>query len=343
MTAVRSYTDFGSLEEIVLGTASGYHLPPVDVSFRHFFGFGPDEPARPEDAAALARAVAETEEDLAAFAGVLAAAGVTVRRPEPVDHSRAIALPGWRTTANHALMPRDCLLVVGDTVIEAPMPVRSRYAETFPLRRLLAEWFESGARWVAAPRPQLSDDTYRCPDGRPLLAEREPLFDAANVLRCGTDLFYNVSNTGNRLGARWLARLLGPPFRVHEIGVCDDHIGTTLQMLRPGVLLANAGRLDDDLIPEQLRGWKTIWFEEPEDDGHALSWPRASVWIGMNVVSLDEETVVVPAGQTGLARLLEKEGFTAAPVPYRHGRTFGGGFHCCSLDVRRRDEAVSYL
>jgi N-dimethylarginine dimethylaminohydrolase len=343
VSAVSSYTDFGLLEEIVLGTATGYHLPPAEVSYRHFFGLGPDDPVDPEDAGALARAVAETEEDLAAFAEVLTGAGVSVRRPEPLDQSAAIALPGWQTTANHALMPRDCLLVVGDTVIEAPMPVRSRYAETFALRGLLREWFQSGAHWVGAPRPQLPDETYLFPDGELVLAEREPLFDAANVLRLGTDLFFNVSNTGNRIGARWLARVLGPQFRVHEISVCDDHLGTTLQVLRPGVLLANAGRLDDDMIPEPLRRWKIVWFDEPEDDGYALRWPRASVWIGMNVVCLDEDTIVVPARQTGLARLLEKEGFTTVPVPYRHGRTFGGGFHCCSLDVRRRDEAVSYL
>lgn len=343
MSAVRSYTDFGPLEEIVLGTATGYHLPPAELSYRHFFGLGPDDPIAAEDLSALARAVEETEEDLAAFADVLTAAGVTVRRPEPPDQSRTVAMPGWQATANHALMPRDCLLVVGETVVEAPMPVRSRYAETFALRGLLREYFDSGARWIGAPRPELPEDTYLFPDGELVLAEREPLFDAANVLRLGTDLFFNVSNTGNRVGARWLGRTLGPDYTVHEIAVCDDHLGTTLQVLRPGVLLANAGRLDDDLIPEPLRDWKIVWFDDPEDDGYALSWPRASVWIGMNVVSLDEDTIVVPGRQTGLARLLEKEGFTAVPVPYRHGRTFGGGFHCCSLDVRRRGEAVSYL
>jgi N-dimethylarginine dimethylaminohydrolase len=208
----------------------------------------------------------------------------------------------------------------------------------------LREYFDGGAGWLAAPRPQLPDETYKYDEaGNPVLGELEPLFDAANIVRCGRDLFFNVSNTGNRFGAAWLARALGSEYRVHEIAICDDHVGTTLHVLKPGVLLANAGRLDADRIPEQLRGWKTLWFDDPQDDGFGFDWPRASTWIGMNILSVDHETVIVPQAQHGLAKLLESAGFTAIPVPYRHGRTFGGGFHCCSLDVRRAGDLTSYL
>lgn len=339
---VSSYTDFDPLEEIVVGTARGYHLPPADASIRHFFGVGDDE-LDPSEGARLRQAADEAEEDLDAFARTLTSLGVRVRRPDPEGLGELIAMPGWESEASHALMPRDCLLVIGDTVIEAPMPVRARYAETFPYRNLLSGYFEEGARWLAAPRPRLPEGSYRYEDDAPVLDEREPLFDAANIIRCGTDVFFNVSNTGNRFGARWLARALGDAYTVHEISICDDHVGTTLHLLRPGVLLANAGRLGAQDIPEPLRSWKTLWFADPADDGYALAWPRASTWIGMNIVSVDHDTVIVPEAQTGLARLLEKEGFTAVPVPFRHGRTFGGGFHCCSLDVRRQGGLESYL
>ncbi|MGX6608351.1 scyllo-inosamine-4-phosphate amidinotransferase [Micromonosporaceae bacterium Da 78-11] len=343
MSAVRSYTDFGRLEEIVVGSVANFNVPALDVSLRHFFGLDADQVDRPENPAALRRAVEETEEDLDGLAFALSSLGVVVRRPDPADHSRAIEVLDWRTSANHALMPRDCLLAIGDLLIEAPMPVRARYAETFAYRRLIREYFETGARWIAAPRPQLPDETYEFDPAGLRLAENEPLFDAANVIRCGSDVFFNVSNTGNRFGARWLARVLGPEFTVHEIAICDDHVGTTLHLLRPGVLLANAGRLGPEDIPAPLRSWKTLWFDEPADDGYALAWARASTWIGMNIVSVDEETVVVPERQVSLARTLEKEGFTVVPLRYRHGRTFGGGFHCCSLDIRRQGDLVSYL
>jgi N-dimethylarginine dimethylaminohydrolase len=343
VSAVRSYADFTPLEEIVVGSAAHLHIPPADASIRHFFGLPDNHVDRSVHDADLRQAIEETDEDLDTLSNTLAALGVTVRRPDPVDHSRPLSVLEWTTTAGHALMPRDCLLVVGERIIEAPMPVRARYAETFAFRHLLREYFDAGALWLAAPRPQLPEETYLYQDGRPVLAEIEPLFDAANLIRCGRDLFFNVSNTGNRLGAAWLRRLLGPEYTVHEIAICDDHVGTTLHVLRPGVLLANAGRLGEATVPEPFRGWKVIWFDEPADDGYALDWARASSWIGMNILSVNEETVIVPDRQTHLARSLEKEGFTVIPVPYRHGRTFGGGFHCCSLDVRRTGNLEPYL
>jgi N-dimethylarginine dimethylaminohydrolase len=344
MSAVRSFNDFGKLQDIIVGSAEGYNFPPIDNSMKHFFTPPPGYECEAVSADTLARVVAETDEDLQVLVDTLNELGVRVRRPDRVDHSRPIGILEWASTANHALMPRDCLLIVGETVIEVPMPVRARYTETFPYRRLLREFFDGGAGWLAAPRPQLPDETYQYDEvGTPVLGELEPLFDAANIIRCGRDLFYNVSNTGNRFGAAWLAWILGSDYRVHEMAICADHVGTTLHLLKPGVLLANSGRLDPDRIPAPLRGWKTLWFEDPQDDGFGFGWPRASTWIGMNILSVDEETVIVPRAQDGLAKLLESAGFTVIPVPYRHGRTFGGGFHCCSLDVRRAGELTSYL
>ncbi|RUS93318.1 hypothetical protein DSM106972_096740 [Dulcicalothrix desertica PCC 7102] len=39
--------------------------------------------------------------------------------------------------------------------------------------------------------------------------ELEPAFDAANVLRLGKDIFYLVSDSGNKYGAKWLQTFLG--------------------------------------------------------------------------------------------------------------------------------------
>lgn len=343
-SSVWSVNDWDPLEEIILGTARGLSVPPVDVSVRHFFE--PPESAELEkvDGAVLQRVVEETEEDFAELAELLTAAGVRVRRPDRLPPDQRFATLNWESVAMHALMPRDCLLVIEDHVIEAPMPMRARFFETAPFRRLLAEYFDAGARWLSAPKPLLPDETYVSRPGESVVAELEPLFDAANLLRCGLDIFYNVSNTGNRHGARWLRRVLGERFRVHEVSVCSDHLGTTLQVLRPGLLLANSERLSADSIPEPLRSWRTIWVERPEDDGFAFDWPRASVWVGMNVLAISPDQVVVPSNQTALIRQLEAAGLTVAPARFRHGRTFGGGFHCCSLDVRRRrNETVSYL
>lgn len=343
MPTVWSTNDWDPLEEIVLGTAQGLGLPPADTSLRHFF----EPPANADDErvtpAALRQVVEETEEDFADLAKLLTAAGVTVRRPEAPEAGREYATPAWASVGMHALMPRDCLLVVGDRIIEAPMAMRARFFETLPFRDLLGEYFDGGAVWLSAPKPRLPEETYVYEPGCSVVAEIEPLFDAANLLRCGRDIFFNVSNTGNRRGAEWLRRVLGPDFTVHEMSICSDHVGTTVHILRPGLLLANAERLSPDRLPAPLRGWRTIWVDRPQDDGYAFGWPRASVWVGMNILALGPDRVLVPDNQTALMRQLEQAGVEPVPTRFRHGRTFGGGLHCCSLDIRRTGELTRYL
>ena len=59
--------------------------------------------------------------------------------------------------------------------------------------------------------------------------------------------------------------------------------------------------------------------------------------------SIDPDTVVVDSDQTQLIALLERKGLNVAPVKLRHSRMLGGGFHCVTLDVRRRGSMESYF
>ena len=51
---------------------------------------------------------------------------------------------------------------------------------------------------------------------------------------------------------------------------------------------------------------------------------------------------VVEKSQVPLIKLLEKNGINCIPLQWRHGRTLGGGFHCVTLDVRRRGTFEDY-
>jgi glycine amidinotransferase len=68
-----------------------------------------------------------------------------------------------------------------------------------------------------------------------------------------------------------------------------------------------------------------------------------SPWVNMNVLSLDERTVVVESHEQPLIDALEGWGFRCVPVDFRHVYSFGGSFHCVTLDVRRRGEPATYL
>lgn len=60
----------------------------------------------------------------------------------------------------YAAMPRDIIMVVGDEIIEAPMAWRSRFFEYRAYRSLMKDYFQRGARWTTAPKPQMADDLY---------------------------------------------------------------------------------------------------------------------------------------------------------------------------------------
>ena len=62
----------------------------------------------------------------------------------------------------------------------------------------------------------------------------------------------------------------------------------------------------------------------------------------MNVLSLDEERVLVDDREPELMSLREGRGFTPIPCRWRHGRLIGGGVHCRTLDVRRRGTLEDY-
>ena len=63
----------------------------------------------------------------------------------------------------------------------------------------------------------------------------------------------------------------------------------------------------------------------------------------MNTLMLDPERVFVEESEIELMRLFEKEGITPIPMPFSTVNTFGGGFHCATLDVRRRGWLEDYF
>ena len=204
-------------------------------------------------------------------------------------------------------MPRDVLFVIGDQIIEAPMGWSSRSTERLAYRELCKEYFRGGARWVAAPPPRLSDESFTpgfvAPEEdepqRFLPTEYEPMFDAADAIKCGRDVFIARSSCCNRFGIEWLQRHLGDEYAVHEIEVHDTHpmhIDATFQPLAPGKLLINPERVVK--VPDMFEkaGWDILVCPEPEmPESHPMY--NCSRWIMMNVVMLDETRVVVSAGE----------------------------------------------
>lgn len=348
---VHSWDEFTRLREIIVGDASGTVVP--DQSDRSAWlssypRLTAAELAKIEVGAVPRHIIEEANEDLAELASALRGLGVTVHRPAVPDHDAEFGSPTWRSRGRGSYCPRDLTLVIGSTIIEAPSPMRARYFELFGLRDLFQEYLLAGAHWIAAPRPRLPDELFPLDaDGLPYLGETEPAFDAANVLRIGRDVLYQVSRSGNEFGLHWLQDTLGllGGLRVHPLrnvyGYC--HIDSTIALLRPGLALLNPARIRQDAVPEPLRNWDVLWCPplRPQVPPHQPT--LSASWIGMNVLMIDPEHAVVDAGQPELIKALEGKGIAVLPLRLRHAQVLGGGFHCVTLDTVRDGGPENYL
>jgi glycine amidinotransferase len=350
---VQSFNEWDPLEEVIVGRLEGATVPswhPIVAA---------SIPRRAMRALSLARGfryprflLEPAQEQLDGFIALLTRAGVVVRRPDAVDHHRLFATPDWRSRGYSSMFPRDGLFVMGDRIVEAPMAWPSRYFETRAFRTLLKDYARRGARWSAAPKPQLTDPLFRSAtddDGETAtLTEFEPVFDAANFVRCGRDLFVMRNNLVNRMGIAWLQRHLGDQFRIHEIESrvqTPMHIDTAFMPLAPGKVLVNPEYVALDRLPPLLDSWDVLIAPEPEpiDDPLTRFVTMNDRWLSMNVFMLDPKRVVVDPHYVGLVRALERWGFEPAPCPFLHFAALGGSFHCATLDVRRRGTLQCYF
>jgi glycine amidinotransferase len=356
MPVVNSWNEWDPLREVIVGCARG----AADMAYEPALSpyFPPDSPGRAFRGGRVDAAVVDAaERQLDAFAQLLERRGITVRRPDPVDHGVPFKTPDWDAAGGHATAcPRDCLLVIGDEIIEAPMAQRARYFEFRAYRRLLTEYFRGGARWTAAPKPRMAEDLYVEPTrsgwpfdftATPLLSEAELAFDAACFARCGRDIFWQPDLVSNALGAQWLARHLGPNFRIHRVAFREPlptHIDTTLVPVRPGLVLVNPQRpcRDGSLKLFETNGWRMVDAPPSVRSGRAPA-RDVSNWISMNILMLDERTVVVERAETPMIELMRSLGCEVIPCPFDRVYPFGGGFHCCTADIRREGILQSYF
>ena len=327
---MRCDNDWGELKEIIVGTAKGYRFPDYNKSFYSCQFPEYDVRKVPYGTNYPAWVINEQESDLDTLAKILAMQGLIVHRPD-ITH---IHPNNW-----HNYSPRDCTLIVGDTIIETPSPILNRQHETWGYRKTFASLNERGYKWIKAPTPILFDENFKTDaTGVPSLNNEEILFEAANCVRVNDDILFQVSNTGNEKGARWLQDVLGDKYKVH---ICKNlysyaHLDSTIIPLREGLVMYNASRVNEDNEPELFKSWDKIWIDECYSSSRKTNLPwGASAWIGMNMLSINPHLAIVDKKQKQIIEKLKKHNIDVIPLELRHDRLLAGGFHCVTLDLIR--------
>ncbi|MCH7587114.1 MAG: serine/threonine protein kinase [Chloroflexi bacterium] len=363
---VNSWNEWNPLKHIIVGRADGTMVQaPEPATQRNWaedgFPLGTFGPL-PEEMAEKANLQLDN------LTSVLEQHGVKVDRPTVLDFSQSVQTPDWVQESMFGTMPaRDILLTVGNEILEATMSQRSRWFEYLCYRPLLERYYKEDPnfRWEAAPKPRLMDRSFR-KEFWPMfdamktdeqmqhtlkmewgLTEVEPLFDAADVGRFGKDLFVQRSTVTNAAGIDWLRRHF-PNHRVHEVSFADPspaHIDATFLPLRPGLALIN--RIRPPLTPQlrelfEKNDWEIVESAAPGQKKKAkLSF--CSVWLSMNVLMLDEKTVIVEEQENSQMEQFDQLGFNVIPVPFWDVSPFGGGLHCATVDVYREGKLEDYF
>jgi N-dimethylarginine dimethylaminohydrolase len=292
----------------------------------------------------------EANEDMNELADMLKKLGVKVHRPKPINHSVEFSTPEWKTTGWYTWCPRDLLLPLDNLMIETPSACRARYFETRAYRDIMMSAINDGTEWIAAPKPILPDESYQFKDidGKPSLTNLEPVFDAPNCVRMGKDILFQISNTGNHWGLQWLKNVLEPRgYRIHpaEHIYSYGHFDSTIIPLRAGLVLLNSSRVTPENCPKIFEKWDKIWFDDCVVQGSKVPGGVApcSPYIGMNILSVNPNTIVCDSTQEPLMRELNKHGIDSIPVRFRHAMTLSGGIHCATLDLRRKGTLEDYF
>lgn len=353
-----SHNEWDPLEAVIVGSVLGAQKCAFEPALGAYF---------PEDAQARVypggrwtpAEISEAEEQLDGLAELLQRLGVEVHRPAAPGDDGSVKTPDFSIAySNSCACPRDVLLVLGDLIVEAPMAQRARFFEYRGYRALLKQHFSSGGRWLAAPKPFLDEAAFAADyttattpydvDGHPVLLTDDPCFDAASFTRCGRDIFWQPDMVSNRAGFEWVKRAVGPDYTFHEIQFADrypQHVDTTLIPLRPGLALVNPERpaVDDSLALFREAGWQLA--SPPPSVRAGLPAPARDVsnWISINLLMLDPGTAIVEQAEEPLMEFLSSHGVTAIPVPFDKVYKFGGGLHCCTVDIRRSGSLQSYF
>lgn len=346
MSLVNVYNEWDPLEEIIVGTALHASMPKEDKGFQVIQQNSQDLFDGLMHGTLPQKIIEETEEDIENFISELLALNIRVKRPETILFKEKFKTLDWEAEHYFSYCPRDILLAIGNTIIETPNVFRSRFFETIGYKNILIDYMKSGSKWISAPKPRLLDNIYNhLNSNQSALLNLEPVFDAANILRAGKDIFYLVSDSGNELGCQWLQNTLDKEYKVHPCRnlYSSMHIDSTISLLRPGLALINPSRVSETNLPQPLQHWDILTAPDMIEYKYSDLGSFSTKWLGMNLLMLSPYLAVVDKHQRPLIKLLEQNQIDVIPLALRHGRTLGGGFHCITLDVRRKGKLEDYF
>ena len=358
MTIVNSWNEWSPLTEIIVGNIDNACIPMPEPMYS-LKTLNPYLQGRPHSHDSKEKANAQLDD----FVKVLEKEGVMVHRPTIKKGNKMVLTQFFESKYNYTTCPRDVYSVLGNTILEAPMSWRCRYFDHQQYLPLMNDFFntDKNMKWISCPKPLMSDNLYNLEYPNDIasrsyyayknqygLNEIHPVFDAADIYRCGKDLFVQVGFTTNKKGFEWIKRTFGKDFNVHKMIFEDNispiHIDAEICIPKPGYLIYCPDRppSKESLTPFENANWQLLKAPKPVN----LPMPKdctSSPWISMNILSLNEQLAIVEEQEKEMIQLLNSIGVDTIAIPFRNVYKFGGSFHCHTLDINRKSKQECYL
>lgn len=357
------FTEFWKLKKVIVWNVQNYNLDKLDITFKiaYWENMKLSNFDTYKDYKVDKQKIIERTTDLDNLADLLKKLWVVVYRPEELSDFKTFKTPYSKGVLNAISSPRDRVLIYWDKIIETPPMWTKRYFENLLFYKLFFYFFdEFWFTWISAPNPFLSEDRIDMiywKDERDFSnfdrKKYDISFDAANILKIGKDLIFNIATFNHELWADWLQRVLWKEVNVHKVYQIDDnHIDWKLNVLKPWVFLVSMDYEWKDIrskLPEKFRNWDIIFTSDlreerkyMQDDDLTYLELCSERWADTNVLSVDENTVLCLDHAINTIDILRKNWFTVIPVQLRHCEIFWWWLHCATLDVERDDEFIDY-
>lgn len=337
------YTEWDRLEEIIVGrTYDAGCLSEFDDN---------------ELVDGMSKILDETEQDFQALTKTFEDHGVKVHRPKPPvlgsEHTR-----NWHSKFPYPpICPRDFHVVYGDLIINTSGGDCNRYTEHEYFLNIMNEKFSQGRNYIAMPKPIIQSEYQQYQS-----LEGQIMFHAACVLKCGDTLLHTkpytegVYGRGTQAGLSWLKKNI-PDVKWIEIPAVG-HADGKIALIKPGLLMC----WNKKYVPQELAHWDVIQVDHkplPDyfNDLKSEHFYKKTItdwlnhWIGyvdetifdINVVSIDENTIISNGYDPEVAKALKKHQVEMIPFDFRHKYFWDSGLHCVTLDLTRTGEKVNYV
>ena len=364
-----AFTSWGKLDKVLLGT-----MHPIS-----YFDEVPD-PAYKDR---MVKITQETIEDLDNLSTLMAGHGVEVHRTKSYFNKPGVYSNGHVNMINPRppYTPRDNVDFVDNKMISlynSNQP--AQYFDDFAHHELFAELARQGAKWNQMPKGPCNMDEQ---DSKVSYIDDEypgeftPYWDSSNVTKIGRYFFHTIKKNSNKLGLAWIKEVLGDKIEFIEYSDKErfvNHVDATIKIIRPGLLLSAYAKEHVVKCIPQMSSWDCIHlptsnerkiekyfdFENYHDGRPAENHNNVEKWssswlenwadddvlntnFDINVISLDENTVIIPEANPEYEKLLAGHNVKTIVCNLRHRFFWGHGLNCVTSDILREDECIDYF